>query len=166
MRAELPAEVVDFAGEGPEFGYGDEGFADGVLADVQQFFAVFFGGAEAAVECGALPAPVVVCVLAGELGFPVGDPFFDGETEIARGAKEVDGIGHEDVIANKPGVGGAPNGDEGIMNRFGGEPVAGRMAQMVTKRMVGWLGSILTDCGGVWRPMCGVCGLGDIAGEV
>ena len=64
-------------------------------------------------------------MLAGELGFPVGDPFFNGETEVPRGAKEVDVIGQEEVIADKPGVCGAPNGDEGIMNCFGGEPVCG-----------------------------------------
>ena len=97
-------ESVDFAGEGPEFWSGNESFADWVRADVGEFLAVFFRSAEAMMERSALPNPFAVCVLAGELRFPIGHPPVDGEPQIAWGAKEVDVIGHEEVIADKPGI--------------------------------------------------------------
>ena len=79
---------------GPEFGGWDEGFTDGVLADVIEFFAVVVGCAEAVIEVAGLSLPLgLVEVFSGELAFPVCDPFIEGEGEVARGAEEVEMIG-------------------------------------------------------------------------
>ena len=106
---------------GPEFGRCDEGFADGVFADVSEFFTIVVEGADAVVEVAALPIPLgLVEVFAGELAFPVGDPFIEGESEVARGAEEVEMVGHENVVADEPGVGSAPDlGEGGVGFRCG-----------------------------------------------
>ena len=84
------------------------------MADVFEFFAVVIGRAEAVVEVAALPLPIeLVEVLPGELALPVGDPFIEGESEVARGAEEVEMVGHENVVADEPGVGSAPDFGEG-----------------------------------------------------
>lgn len=111
---------------GPEFGGCDEGFADGVFADVSEFFSVVVEGAEAVIEVAALPLPLgLVEVFAGELAFPVGYPFVEGEGEVARRAEKVEMVGHENVVADEPGVGSAPDFGEGGVGFRCGEPGGG-----------------------------------------
>ena len=71
---------------------------------------VVVGSAEAIIEVAALPLPIgLVEVFAGELSFPVGDPFVEGEGGVARCAEEVEVVRHEEVIADEPCVSSSPD---------------------------------------------------------
>ena len=122
----LPAEWVNCAPVRPTVWRGDEGFSDGILADVFEFVAVVARRTEAVVEEAPLPEPIALFeMFAGKLAFPVGDPFFEGESEVARGAEEVEVVGHEEVIADEPSVSGAPDFGEGGVSFGGCKPGSG-----------------------------------------
>ena len=67
-------------------------------------------------ESIGLPATLRVFVQPPELPFPEGDPFLQGKAHIARSAEKMRMIGHEQIIADQPGLGRLPCGAQRRMN--------------------------------------------------
>ena len=86
----------------------DQTFPRGILANVSVLLDVFIPVTDAMVESSALELPLVVQMRAAELAFPESDPLVDAKPRIAGCAKEVNVIGHYQMITYQPGCGLLP----------------------------------------------------------
>ena len=97
---------------GPVFRGFRQAFPDGVLLDVFPFLRVVLGAAQAGVPIVALPVPALSQTGASEVGFPETNPRGERVLRVLRGAKQMNVVGHEQIIPNKPGTGFLPNVSE------------------------------------------------------
>ena len=123
LNASLPTEIMRPALKRPVVQSLRQALPHRVLADVLELILVFPLVAEAVVERAALKRPRLGQMRAAELAFPKLYPLIDAEVQIARGAEEVQVVGHEQVVAGEPGGGFvAPEADEGFLHGGLGHP--------------------------------------------
>src|SRR4051812_14813034 len=100
---EGPLELVDATLIGPFIDPSDELLAQGILSDVSKFLLVFDAIAKTMMKGFALPFPRLVHMTATEQAFPEFHPLVYPEMQIARCAKEVHVIGHNEIVTDQPG---------------------------------------------------------------
>src|SRR5689334_4384652 len=100
-----PLQIMDAALIEPLVDLDDKLFAQRVLADVSQLFLVFDSVADAMMEGFTLPGPWLVHMTATEPAFPEFDPLVNAEMKIMWRTKEVNVVGHKQVVADQPSCG-------------------------------------------------------------
>lgn len=97
-------------------------FTERILLHVEPFLGVVLAVAQPMMPAARLKLPLCPLVLQRERAFPVGNPCFNGETQILRSAEAVEVIRHHKIITNKPSLRLRPSLMQKQMRRFVGKP--------------------------------------------
>ena len=109
---------------GPIPGVPHEASADGVFKRVSPFLTVTFPFPQLRIPKVRLPNGGVVggWPMAGGVGFPERNPAGEGCRGVhRRRAEKVQVVGHQNIPADKPRIGGSPSLEEEVVDRIVGE---------------------------------------------
>ena len=97
-----PVDIMHAAFVGPVLRASDQSFANGILLYIEPFLRITLAVTQSMMPATRLEVPFGISMFPAKITFPISDPFLNGEGGVARRAKAVQVIRHQEVIADQP----------------------------------------------------------------